>query len=180
MDRNERIGEELGKLLRTYQLSQAGDPEALVRERMERAKVYFEAVEIYEVRDVAGAVQNMLNGSAPGFNPAFIPPAPLVAAETRRVMNLRLDSERREKLARPTLPPPDIEHTPESRARVAAMAAALAARTARQMEAEDAPRQARMTDLEIRTRQRFAPDMSPTAVRKRLRIDVGDPDGEPA
>lgn len=104
--RNETIAAAFDRLFRTYQQSDRGEPEAVVRERMERAKVYFEAVEPYQTGDIERAVENFITGNAPGVNPAFAPPAPQVASECRRVMNLRLDHERR---SRPVLPPPPEE-----------------------------------------------------------------------
>lgn len=89
-------------------------------------RAYYDAVAPYATQDIEAAVRNFLAGTAPGHNPAWAPPAPLVGAETRRVMNLRLDSEARDRLARPRLPPPDIEHTPASKARVAALVVATA------------------------------------------------------
>lgn len=122
MDDNEtRISAALERLFRTYPQSDRGDVLDLALERMERAKVYLEAVAPYDVRDIEAAVSSFLTGAAPGVNPSFLPPAPAVGSEVRRMMNLRLDSERREQLRAPALPPPEIEHTPESRAKVKAL-----------------------------------------------------------
>lgn len=114
-NRNETIAAAFDRLFRTYQQSDRGDPRAVLTERMERAKIYFEAVAPFEVQDIEKAVENFLTGNAPGHNAAFAPPAPFVAAECRRVMNQRL---RHERLMRPALPPPaDPEITPEQRER---------------------------------------------------------------
>lgn len=120
-DRNTRIAEALDRLFRTYQQSDRNaDPGELARERIGKAKVYLEAVAIYEARDVEAGVDSLLNGSFPGHNPSFVPPAPVVGSATRRAMEFWLDSERRANLGHPRLPPPDIEKSPESRARVRA------------------------------------------------------------
>ena len=74
--------------------------------------------------DVEAAVDTLIKGSAPGVNPNFLPPPATVGAECRRHLNLRLDHDAR--IRRPALPKPDVEHSPESRARVAAMVAKLA------------------------------------------------------
>lgn len=154
----------------------------MARERVERAKVYFEAVSSYEVVDIEAAVSNFLDGSAPGHNnQAFAPPAPMVGAETRRVMNLRLDRVNREKALRPSLPPPDVKRTPESMARVAALKAQTVEKLGASMRTEDAEKDRRMREQLARTNERFAPDMSPEAQRGRLLrrdwgYDVGDED----
>ncbi len=76
---------------------------------------YIFAVDDYPAADVEAAVEALIKGTAPGVNPSFLPPPPAVGAECRRQMNLRLDRERD---TRPKLPPPDIERSPESQARV--------------------------------------------------------------
>jgi hypothetical protein len=176
MNDQQRISQALDKLFRTYRSFDQGETAAeVLRNRTERAKVYFEAVSSYSVIDVEHAVENFLAGSAPGHNPAYPPAAPLVGAECRRVMNLRLDSEHR---ARPALPVPVVQLSPEERQRMAD----LAERTVRALRTPD-----RQADIEAerrrhegwaRTNERFQPDMSPEVVRKRLGFTVGDPDGD--
>jgi hypothetical protein len=99
------------RLFKTYPSFQADDDDDAVR-------VYFEAVADYETQDIETAVGNFLAGRAPGHNPSFVPPAPLVGAETRRVMNLRLDRANRERSLHPRLPPPDVAKSPDSIERV--------------------------------------------------------------
>lgn len=118
-DRNERIAAALERLFRTYPQSDRGDALDVALDRLERAKVYLEAVDQFDIADIEAATKAFITGNAPGVNPAFIPPAPQVAAEVRRQMNLRLDSERRRKPYTPELPPP--RPTAESRARVKAL-----------------------------------------------------------
>jgi hypothetical protein len=113
---HQRIAAAFDRLFRTYpQFAQGNTAGELLRDRVEKAKVYFDAVVLYDERDVEAAVDAFLSGTAPGVNPSFAPPAPAVGAECRRQLNLRLDRERDR---RPKLPPPDIERTPESQARV--------------------------------------------------------------
>lgn len=96
---------------------------------MERIKVYFEAVSLYVEDDVEAAVNSILTGSAPGLNLNFAPSAPAFAGECRRQMGIRLHRE--ELFRKPALPPPDIERTPEERARaVSAFEAWKASQTA--------------------------------------------------
>lgn len=81
-----------------------------------------EAVTDYEPMDLKTAVHAFLSGSAPGVsNPSFAPSAPMVGAEIRRQMNLRLDVEERNRIRRPALPSPDIVKTAASKARVKAL-----------------------------------------------------------
>jgi hypothetical protein len=116
---HQRIAAAFDKLFRTYpQFAQGNTAGEVLRDRVEKAKVYFDAVAQYDERDVEAAVEAFLSGSAPGVNPNFAPPAPAVGAECRRQMNLRLDRDRD---IRPKLPPPDIERSPEAQARVRAL-----------------------------------------------------------
>jgi len=120
-NRDTRIAAALERLFRTYPQSDRGDAGDVTRERVERFKIYVEALGMYDIRDIEAAVQSFLSGSAPGVNAAFLPAAPMVAAETRRLMNLRVDRENLDRRLHPALPPPDVERSPESRARVKAL-----------------------------------------------------------
>src|SRR6185312_869280 len=121
-------------------------------------------------------VRNFISGSAPGHNPSFIPPAPLVGSEVRRVMNLRLDAEHRQR--KPALPAPDVVVSPEARARMAA----LAMRTAAALRTPDAEAEAaelaRKKAGWAKTNARFAPDMSDAAIKRRLGYSAGDPEDD--
>lgn len=73
------------------------------------------AVEDYPIGDVELAVDTLIKGIAPGVKPNYRPNPAETGSECRRQMGLRL---RREELNRPpALLPPDVVHTPESRAR---------------------------------------------------------------
>jgi len=109
------------RLFRTYRFVEPAEADEMLR-------VYFEALDDYETQDIEAGIRNMLSGRVDGFNPSFLPPAPLVAKSVRAAMMARLDSEARSRL--PALPPPDIEKTPESRARVKAMVDELIANLA--------------------------------------------------
>ena len=123
-------------------------------------------------------MENFIHGAVPGHNQSYRPSAPLVGAETRRVMNLRVESEARERRLRPQLPPPDVVHSPESRARIAALAQSYVETVANQMRTEDAERDRSMSALSARTNARFQPDLSEAAMRRRLGYSAGDPDGD--
>lgn len=180
-DRNERIAAAFERLFRTYDRPGQGDAEVVARDRIERARVYFEAVEAYEARDVEDAISNFLRGVAPGFNPAFVPPAPQVGAEVRRVMNLRLDSEARSRAVRPSLPPPDVKRSPESRERVAALMAEQIEKLAAGKRTEDAAAEKRRAELLARTNAHFDAELDEDGARpwlaKRPWYGIGDPDG---
>jgi hypothetical protein len=174
-DKTSMTGKALERLFRTYQQSDRGDALDVALERMERAKVYFEAVEQYELRDIEAAVSSFLSGSAPGHNPSFIPPAPVVAAEVRRQLNLRLDHAAR--IAKPKLPPPDVVKTPESRARVKARVDELVANLAAEHRTDDAAKA--KAEQWAKTNQRFYPSMDADDMRQRLMpYRAGDEDGD--
>jgi hypothetical protein len=127
-------------------------------------RVYFEALVDYETRDIEWGIQNMLSGRVDGFNPSFLPPAPLVAKSVRDAMLKRLETERLDRLQLP--PPADdfVQDPPEVRAKNRARLDALAASLASSMQMDDAPLRA----LQARTNARFDP----------RGYTVGDPDAE--
>lgn len=144
-------------------MGQGSTPEEITRDRIERIKVYFEAVSLYDERDVEAAVDAFLSGTAPGVNPTFAPPAPAVGAECRRQLNLRLDRERDR---RPRLPAPDIERSVESQARVRELMEQTT-RGLRTVESED-PAERHRARLQ-RTNERFDRERG---------YGVGDPEGD--
>lgn len=102
------------RLFRTYRFVDPSEADEMLR-------VYFEALADYETRDIEAGIRDMLSGRVDGFNPSFLPPAPLVAKAVRAAMYKRLESEARDRKA---LPPPveeAFEPTPEQRARVKAL-----------------------------------------------------------
>ena len=130
------------------------------------------AVDDYQPGDVEAAVTALIKGNVPGVNPSFLPPPATVGAECRRQLNLRLDSEHRAKLARPALPPPMVEHSPESRAKVAALVEQAVARSAEAMRTEESTKD--RTKILRETNARFMPDMDDLSVWRRLGYRVGD------
>lgn len=154
-DRNQTIAEALDRLFRTYEKSDRNvDPGDLARDRMAKARVYFEAVGPYEACDVEQAVTDFLTGNVPGgWNVAYAPSAPQVGSAVRRAMERRVEAERLNRLALP--PPPDdfVQDPPEVRARNRAMMDALAASLASTMDMDKAP----LRDLQRRTNERFDP-----------------------
>jgi hypothetical protein len=173
---HQRIASAFERLFRTYgPLGQGSTPEEVARDRMERIKVYFDAVALYHEEDVETAVENFITGSAPGHNPSFAPPAPLVGAEVRRVMNLRLDHEAR--IRKPALPPPDIEKTDESRERVRKLAAQHIDQLASTLRTDDAAKTADRKKWQDRLDQRFTPPQDESSLATRLGFTAGDRDG---
>lgn len=157
----------------------------MARDRVEKAKVYFDAVALYPEDDVEAAVDAILSGSAPGVNPNFAPPAPVVASECRRQMNLRLRRMELERFNRPALPPPDkAPATPEQRERAMALVRDFVAKVEANNLTEDAGAARRRAEHWQRTNERFYPDMDPEAVAERLlkrpRFESADsdPDGD--
>lgn len=156
--------------------SQAGDDgEDLLRG-------YLLAVEDYPADDVERAVDQLVKGTAPGINPSFRPKPSEVGAECRRQLNLRLDAEARQRLARPKLPKPDYQRSPEEEARVKAGFAALIEDLAVKVRTEDAAATLRNKAVLDKANKRFAPDMTDEAVHqrlgRRLSYSVGDIDGD--
>lgn len=156
-DRNTTIAEALDKLFRTYQQSDRNaDPGDLARDRMARAKVYFEAVAPYDARDVEQAVADFLAGNVPpGWNLSFAPSAPQVGSAVRRAMERRTESERLDRLSLPA-PADDFVQDPlEVRIRNKARLDALATELASSMDVNGDKNVLR--DLQRRTNARFDP-----------------------
>lgn len=147
---------------------QTGDLQAML-------EAYDLALEGHDERDIETAVRRFIRGEVAGHNANFAPTAAKLGEAVRAAMNDRLDHEHRHKP--PPLPPPDIEKTPESRARVAAMVNELIERTAAQNRTDDA---AKIKAAQwAKTNARFTPDMDPDAMRQRLMpYASGDEDGD--
>jgi hypothetical protein len=182
---HQRIAVAFDRLFRTYgPLGQGSTPEEITRDRIERIKVYFDAVAFYSEDDVEAAVEAILTGTAAGMNPNFAPPAPAFAGECRRQMNMRLRRAEQERLGHPRLPPPDIEKTDEQRARARALMQQtvdnLSAGTALESAEALAASKARWEKVNAR----FAPEMTDEAIAERLLgrrpFDVGAPESDEA
>lgn len=121
------------------------------------------------MRDIEAAVRAIISGTAPGMNPNFAPSAGALGAEVVRQQNLRADSEARSR--KPALPPPPVEKSPESQARVKAKVDALLQRMADQARTADAAAEQRRKNAWQRTNDYFD---------KRRGYSIGDPDSEEA
>ena len=119
-----------------------------------------------------------LKGSVPGANAAFLPRAPVLAAECRRQMNLRLDSEHRRRAVTPALPAPTIEHSPDSQARVGELVRATVAGLKRVTEEADGDQTKHRAEGWARTNASFMPDMDEREMERRLGFVIGDDEGQ--
>lgn len=143
----EAVAEAFQRLFRTYRFVEPSEADEMLR-------VYFEALADYETQDIEAGIRNMLSGRVDGFNPSFLPPAPLVATAVRSALHQRLDSERRDRKA---LPAPKWEDpTPEQKARVKALMRQVAETIGADHDA-DRREQERLAMLR-RTNERFDKD----------------------
>jgi len=81
-------------------------------------EAYGIALEGHDPRDIEAAVRRFIRGEVEGHNQSFPPTAAKLGGVVRKCMADRLDSEQRDRLSRPQLPPPLVEKSAESQARV--------------------------------------------------------------
>ena len=145
----------------------------------EQLRSYLLAVEDYPPGDVEAGVNSLIKGNAPAVNPNFLPPPAVVGGECRRMMNLRLESERRDNLRRPRLPAPDVVHSPEDLQRIQDKLEEFLAGAGTTKEDEATVK--RRNEQWSKTNARFMPDMSDEAISARLGrergFEVGDSEG---
>lgn len=168
------------RLFRTYpsQAKGANDFE-IARNRIAAAEVYMRAVRPYTADDVEDAVDEFLTGAVPGHNAAFAPTAPQVGAVCRRIMERRIESLERTRRFQPRLPPPDITHTEEQRARARAKVQAFiegqAAAEVHETTEDDKRRRERWEKVNAR----FQPPMDDASIMHRLLgYSIGAPESE--
>jgi len=131
------------------------------------------ALRAYDQRDVDAALDAFMSGQAPGHNPAFAPSAPMLAVEAKRQQNIRLESEERtRRYEQPQLAAPLVIHSPDERARVKAKIDEFLAGQVQEGTSESEAKAAKA--LFDATNARFYPDMDPNAVKRRLKIGIGD------
>jgi len=140
-------------------------------------RAYFDAIEPFSTGDIEAGVKAFLQGAAPGHNPAFAPSAPMVGAEVRRQMTMRLDADARNR--RPALPPPDVVRSAESRERVKALVEHATGKLGEARCTDDA-RRSPPKPMSERVRTMLEPDMSSEALALRLGFGVGNDDEENA
>lgn len=178
MNDQQKISAALERLFRTYPSQIKGDSELdVARNRVASAKVYFDAVAPYTSGDVEAAVEAFLTGAVPGHNAAFAPSAPQVGSACRRAMEKRLDIENRARRLRPALPAPEIEKTPEQRAKAKAQVAEFVASVADSPAAEATTKQ--RNAQWARVNARFDPPQDDASLMERLMgYSVGSPESE--
>jgi len=137
-------------------------------------EAYEMALDGHDEADVETAVRRFIRGEVEDHNANFAPTAAKLGEAVRAAMNARLDHEHRHR--KPVLPPPDVEKSPESRARVAAMVAGVVERTAEQLRTDDAAK-AKSAQW-AKTNARFMPDQGEDAMHERLGYSVGDPEDD--
>jgi hypothetical protein len=99
-------------------------------------EAYAVAIDGHDLRDIDAAIRRLLRGEVAGHNPSFAPSAALLGKVVGQCMTDRLDSERRAR--KPALPPPAIERSPESIARVRALTEKAVRQLGRTMRTDDA------------------------------------------
>lgn len=164
----------VNRLLSPFPAGSQGAGEDVLREYVRVAQSYTDA-------DLTAGADLLMSGRYPGYDGRFAPSPPQFGAACRKALEDRLDAQALERRMRPTLPPPDIEKTAESRRAVLAKTAAIVEKLAAQTRTEDAAIAKERQQRQERTNARFTPDMSREAVAQRLYPrspwTVGDPEG---
>jgi hypothetical protein len=139
-------------------------------------EAYGIALEGHDVQDIEAAIRRFIRGEVEGHNQSFPPTAAKLGAVVHECMHKRLDALNLEKRLHPRLPAPDIEHSPESIARVRAMVADLVPKLRTKDAADEVRKAAEQKRWQERMDARFIPDETPEAMKARLHI--GDPEGD--
>lgn len=138
---------------------------------------YVLALDGYDLRDIEVAVKRLIRGEVPAHsNKAFAPTSAVLGAAVIEARNKRLESESRG-YVRNQLPPPTVERTDESRARVLAQMQQF---TATNGEAERIAEDARREGW-AKVNARFDADLAAMPVSdrlKRLGYTTGDSDAD--
>jgi hypothetical protein len=123
------------------------------------------AVEVYDAGDIEEAVNRFLRGQVDWHNQSFAPSAAMLGSEAKRLRDARLESAARERRMRPALPPPDIEKTPEQRAKAAEMVKNFVASVSPDVVDADAALRAKSQWAKVNAR--FMPEQTEEAIRQR-------------
>ena len=178
MDNPERVLNAITKLLSPFP---AGNTQGTADEVLRR---YLDAVEEFYPFDIEDGVDLLMKAKIPGYDGRFAPTPPQLATASRVARDKRLDAMSRERRLRPALPPPDIEKTPEQRARAKAKVAEFVASVSPdpQDEATIAIRNARWAKVNAH----FDPPQDEDSLTERLhlkrgaRYSVGSPESDDA
>lgn len=143
---------------------------------------YVEVVEGFDIELVEAGVSICLGGELPGYDGRFAPTPPMFATACRMAADRRQRRARIENLSAPRLPAPLVEHTPESRQRIRAMAQQAADALAAVNAGEAVEEAERNRERWEKVNARFQPDMAPDAVMDRLMrrrsYDIGAPESD--
>lgn len=130
-------------------------------------------------RDLQPGFMILINGEYPGHDGRFAPTAPQLATAIRMARDKRLESERRDQMRWPRLPPPDIEKTPEQRERARAKLEAFIQSVGAVDAHRNAEQIAAAKERWEKTNARFQPPMDDASVAHRLLgYEVGAPESD--
>lgn len=138
---------------------------------------YLMAAEDWTADQVEDGVTLILKGKLPGHDGRFAPTAPMFAAACRLAAETAARARYLEGIMAPRLPPPDIVHTPEERARAKAQVDAFIAAQAGSTDAValDAARKAQWAKVNAR----FMPALDDQSIAERLLgYTVGAPESD--
>lgn len=172
MQSPQRKLKDIQRLLAAFPVTSQADP-ALVLHN------YLTAIDDWHADHVEDAVTMFIKGEVPGHDGRFAPTAPMLA----RACGLVLERENRNRylagLQQPRLPKPDIEKTPEQRARALDAVEKFVERMkSEKLILEDAERTKEQWD---KVNARFVPDQTEEAIRQRLMrtpYTTGSPESE--
>lgn len=133
---------------------------------------YAIALDGHDLRDIEEAIHKLIRGEFPGHNHSFAPSAPVLGAAVIKCRDRRVEHER---LVTPPKRLPEPVISDEERARVSAGFRAL---SASMDDLKKPERVAEDREYWKRVNDYFVPDMTPDAMKRRLRIEVGDSDAE--
>lgn len=130
-------------------------------------------------RDLQPGFMVLINGEYAGHDGRFAPTAPQLATAIRIARDKRLRLEELDRRYTPRLPAPDIEKTPEQRARARAKMEAFVQSVGAADAELSAEAIASRKDRWDKTNHRFRPPMDDASVARRLLgYEIGSPESE--
>lgn len=168
---------DIQRLLAAFPATSQADP-ALVLHN------YLMSVEDWPADIVTDAVDQFMKGNVPGWDGRFAPTPPMLGSACRRAQEAVSRANYLTRISRPALPPPDITHTDEERARAKAKVAEFVASVSDDPadEATIAIRNARWAKVNAR----FDPPQDDESLAERLHLrrgvdySVGAPESDDA
>lgn len=163
---------DIQRLLSAFPATSQADPTLVLHN-------FLMAVEDWPADIVTDAVDSFIKGGFPGFDGRFAPTPPQLGTACRQAQEKVNRTAYLNRMARPALPPPDIEKTPEQRLRAKAKIAEFVASVSPDPadEATIAIRNARWAKVNAR----FDPPQDDASVMERLMgYSVGSPESDDA